>query len=159
MSSRGLFLSPMTLNDLIPLSLALGWNAPSLQRSPGSTKSLKDWKWSPCNPPSSKYRAYHFIQQFLLTVHKLMIELEVILLPLFSHGIPRLDLDTPNGVHFTTAYTIQEWIFTAVRGLFQSMSFVSSPASDNWGKHWWGHSTDCVTIIQKWDFQVLWSCK
>lgn len=45
------------------------------------------------------------MQQFLLTVHKLTIELGVALLPLFSQGTPKLGLDTPKNIHFTTAYS------------------------------------------------------
>lgn len=100
--------------------LTLSWVKCSLVTEglqlPWIFKSLKDWKWSLCNPTPSEYKAYHFIQQFLLTVHKLMIELEVVLLPLFSHGTPRLGLDTPNSIHFTTAYSLQGWIFYCCKG-------------------------------------------
>lgn len=45
-----------------------------------------------------------------------MIELEVIFLSLFSHGRHRLGLGSPNGIHFTTAYSLQGWIFYCCKG-------------------------------------------
>lgn len=44
------------------------------------------------------------MQQFLLTVHKLTIELVVAVLPVFSQGTPKLVLNTPKNIHFTSAY-------------------------------------------------------
>lgn len=116
-------------------------------------KTLKVWKRSLCNPTPSEYKACHSVQQFLLPVHKLMIELEVVLLPLLPHGTPRLGLNTPNSVHFTTAHSLQGRIFYCCKGnSFQRVPFVSSPAADSRGKRWWGHSPDCMTGTHEWAF-------